>query len=190
MLRVNIISEILIPDTVVEYIEDLLNTIVIEGVDITITINEDIKSIARNFYNENRRQINGEELLTFIRESINPENFLEKYVIIIDDDAYVPGLNFIFGIAEMCGNIAIVFTERLKTVYTIIQTENIEILYYERLKKEILHELGHTLCLEHCINKKCVMSFSNSVLDVDYKDARYCERCIKKIRSIIHWKKL
>jgi archaemetzincin len=108
-------------------------------------------------------------------------------VIVIDDDGYVPDLNFVFGIAELCGNIAIVFTERLKVTY--IGEIDITTLFYERLTKEILHELGHTLCLEHCPNRRCVMSFSNSILDVDYKEARYCRTCIEKARSVISWKK-
>ncbi len=186
MLRINVISHISIPEVVIEYIDELLNSIV--STEVSFIINENIEDLALEFYNKSRNQINGEELLNFLRSSINPENFSEKYVIVVDHDGYVPGLNFIFGIAEMCGNIAIVFTKRLKQTY--YPHQDVEHLFYERLKKEILHELGHTLCLEHCIDKRCVMSFSNTIIEVDLKEAKYCTRCIEKIRTVIHWKKI
>jgi archaemetzincin len=52
------------------------------------------------------------------------------------------------------------------------------------VEKETLHELGHILGLEHCPNPRCVMSFSNSIYDVDRKEARFCEMCKKKLVSM------
>jgi len=50
-------------------------------------------------------------------------------------------------------------------------------LFYERVLKEAVHELGHTWGLGHCLDKKCVMFFSNSLRDTDEKGARFCEQC-------------
>ncbi|NPA71166.1 MAG: archaemetzincin family Zn-dependent metalloprotease [Crenarchaeota archaeon] len=185
MLKINIVSEIDIPDPVLEHIEDTLSEIAPTEVEILEDI--DLTDVVRSFKDNVRGQINAEKLLNALRNVFNIREFNNKIVIVIDDDGYVPGLNFVFGIAELCGNIAIVFTERLKVTY--IGEIDITTLFYERLTKEILHELGHTLCLEHCPNRKCVMSFSNSILDVDYKEARYCRTCIEKARSVISWKK-
>ena len=185
MLKINIVSEIDIPDPVLEHIEDTLSEIAPTEVEILEDI--DLTDVVRSFKDNVRGQINAEKLLNALRNVFNIREFNNKIVIVIDDDGYVPGLNFVFGIAELCGNIAIVFTERLKVTY--IGEIDITTLFYERLTKEILHELGHTLCLEHCPNRRCVMSFSNSILDVDYKEARYCRTCIEKARSVISWKK-
>ncbi len=192
MLRVILISHVLLPDSLVEYVEDVLNRIVPTEVDTAIMA--DLLEIAEEFLDPARGQVNAEKLLEYLRESTGPLDFLEKHVYIVDADAYVPRLNFVFGIAEMCGNIAIVFTRRLRpefwsNVIPQILERPPELVFIERLEKEILHELGHTLCLEHCPNRRCVMSFSNTILDVDAKEADYCRYCSEKIRATIMWRK-
>ncbi len=85
------------------------------------------------------------------------------------DDGYVPGLNFVFGIALPFAGSAIIFTSRLKAVFPG--------RYSERARKEALHEVGHLLGLGHCRVRKCVMSFSNSVFEVDIKSDKFCPTC-------------
>ncbi len=51
------------------------------------------------------------------------------------------------------------------------------VFFFERVKKELLHELGHTFGLGHCQDKGCIMSFSNSVLEVDLKGLGFCSKC-------------
>ena len=192
MLRVVIISHMPIPEDVVNYVENTLNSIVPTRVSVAYV--DEILDIALQFLDISRGQVNAEALLEYIKTTLDTvEDFLEKHVYVIDVDAFVPRLNFVFGIAEMCGNIAIVFTPRLRQefwrgVYEV--PADPELLFRERLEKEILHELGHTLCLEHCPNRRCVMSFANSIMDVDYKRAEYCSHCAEKIRSVVVWKKI
>ncbi len=89
------------------------------------------------------------------------------------DDGYVPGLNFVFGIALPLAGSAVIFTYRLKTP----SSEH----YLERVRKEVLHEVGHLLGLGHCRVRKCVMSFSNSVFEVDMKSERFCPACVASL---------
>jgi len=93
-----------------------------------------------------------------------------KRVFVVDGDGYVEGLNFVFGLALPEYQTAVVFTERLKGRR-----------FEERLAKEITHESGHLYGLGHCANPLCVMSFSNSVIDVDRKGATFCPRCRARI---------
>lgn len=89
------------------------------------------------------------------------------------DDGYVPGLNFVFGIALPFAGSAIIFTYRLRAAFP----ER----YSERVRKEALHEVGHLLGLGHCRVRKCVMSFSNSVYEVDMKSDKFCPTCVASL---------
>ncbi|MCS7106475.1 MAG: matrixin family metalloprotease, partial [Candidatus Aenigmarchaeota archaeon] len=61
------------------------------------------------------------------------------------------------------------------------QAYNEEVLI-KRAVKEAIHEMGHVLGLKHCENPECVMSFSNTVFDVDRKTKNLCEKCKKQLK--------
>ncbi len=191
MLRVYIVSHFPVPEDVVGHVSDVLSGV--SEVDVRVLFMEELVDFALQFYDAVRGQVNAELLLRFLKSSTQvSSSTVEKYVYVVDVDAFVPGLNFVFGIAEYCGDVAIVFTPRLRQEFWgdlyRVQGDPEEI-FCERLKKEILHELGHTLCLDHCKNRKCVMSFSNTIMDVDYKEANYCTSCLAKLRSTLMWGK-
>jgi archaemetzincin len=101
-----------------------------------------------------------------------------KVLGVTDLDLFVPDLNFVFGIAESLGGAAVISLHRLREG----ATEN---RYRERIVKEAVHELGHTLGLDHCPDPGCVMYFSNSLADTDRKGKNYCTSCRKKLAGII-----
>ncbi len=112
-----------------------------------------------------------------LRERLAP--WSDALLLVVGGDAYVPGLNFVFGQAMLGAGVAVVYTERLRPEF--YGEPGDEELLRVRLLKEALHELGHGFGLEHCPNPRCVMSFSNSILEVDRKEPRYCSRCAKKL---------
>ncbi len=130
-------------------------------------------------YDWSRRQYVAELLLSYLSNYKIPD-FM---IAIADVDAYVQNLNFVFGVASPVEGVAIVFLPRLKDEFYGLKGSKDR--FYERVRKEVLHEFGHLLGLEHCENPRCVMSFSNSVLDVDNKGERFCERCLSKIRAFL-----
>ncbi|WP_297092019.1 archaemetzincin family Zn-dependent metalloprotease [Thermococcus sp.] len=96
-------------------------------------------------------------------------------------DLYEEGMNFIFGIAHAGLRTAVVSTFRLRPEFYGDAPD--ERLYTERTIKEAMHELGHVFGLQHCPNERCVMHFSNSIIETDIKDALYCPTCLKKLRK-------
>ncbi len=96
----------------------------------------------------------------------------------IDVDLFVPGLNFIFGLAA--GNTAVISLARLKPEYY-GEMKNV-FLFRERALKEAMHELGHTFGLHHCPDIRCIMHFSNRLEDTDIKGPGFCRNCSIKIR--------
>ncbi len=94
-------------------------------------------------------------------------------------DLYADYLNFVFGEAEFLGKRAVISLKRLRqSFYGLPEDKNLLKL---RALKEAVHEIGHVLGLEHC-SGRCVMRFSNSIIEVDMKDWWFCERCLKKLK--------
>jgi archaemetzincin len=100
----------------------------------------------------------------------NPQ--AERILGVADLDLFTPGLNFIFGQAQVNGQAAIIALARLHPEFW-HQLPNPQ-LFQERTIKEAVHELGHTYGLEHCSNSRCVMYFSNTLGETDRKSDRFC----------------
>lgn len=135
--------------------------------------------ILTSAYDWNRRQYVAEYLLDYLSNY----KLADFTIALADVDAYARGLNFVFGIADPLRGVAIVFLPRLRDEFYGLKGSKDK--FYERVRKEVLHEFGHLLGLEHCDNPKCVMSFSNSILDVDNKGETFCEKCMNKIRAFL-----
>ena len=132
-------------------------------------------------YNSKRKQYLASKILNIIKK-IKTSDF-DKVLGIVDVDLYTSGLNFIFGQAELMGRNCLISVSRLDPrFYSYDYEEN---LFYERVLKESVHELGHTFGLQHCDNRKCVMVFSNSLLDTDYKSSNFCERHQKQLLCLL-----
>ncbi len=105
-----------------------------------------------------------------------PQGF-DRIVGITNVDLVVPPFNFVFGVAEISGQRAVVSTARL-----VDRKDEVTEL---RALKEILHELGHTLGLSHCPNPTCVAAFSNTLADTDRKGPKFCLKCYQQL--LVSW---
>ena len=106
-----------------------------------------------------------------------------KVLGITDVDLFIPVLTFVFGEAQVGGTAAVVSTARLGLTFTGRPASRD--LGETRLLKECLHELGHTFGLVHCAEGTCVMSRSNSILDVDEKRAGFCRDCRQRLEDLM-----
>jgi archaemetzincin len=120
-----------------------------------------------------RRQYHSTELLARLSARRPPETW--RLLGVTPLDLYIPTLTFVFGEAQLEGPGAVVSTCRLRQEFYGLPPD--PALLRERLLKEAVHELGHTLQLRHCDDYRCVMAASHSVEWVDLKSSHFCSAC-------------
>ena len=104
-----------------------------------------------------------------------------KVLMLIEHDLYVPIFTFIFGEAQLNGKLSIVSLCRLHEEFYSGNTN--EELFFTRLIKESLHELGHNFGLKHCQDWDCVMHSSAGIEEVDIKGEFYCDTCAEVVQN-------
>src|SRR4030066_671784 len=104
-------------------------------------------------YDSKRQQYLASELLAGLKKSGVVKG--EKVLGIVDIDLYAPGLNFIFGQADMTSGVALISLCRLRQEFYGLPPD--DVLFLDRAAKEAVHELGHTFGLEPCKNARCVV---------------------------------
>ncbi len=126
-------------------------------------------------WNQHRGQYLASKLLASL-SSLPHAN--DRVLGVADVDIFAPGLNFVFGQADIVRKRALISLWRLRQeFYGLPKDKN---LFRQRVLKEAIHELGHTYGLEHCLEPTCVMHFSNSLHDTDVKGWNFCPNCQEK----------
>ena len=133
--------------------------------------------IPNTAYNPRRRQYSAELLV----QSLEREKKSGKVLAVADFDLYAPSLNFVFGLAGLLTDIAVISIARLRQEFYQLPAD--PALLTTRAIKEAVHEIGHLYGLSHCPDTRCVMHFSNSLQDTDRKSEEPCAKCRKMIKQ-------
>lgn len=98
-----------------------------------------------------------------------------KVLLLTEHDIFIPMLSFVYGQAQLGGPAAVLSLARLRQEFYGL-TPN-RPLFLVRIRKEVLHEIGHTFGITHCEEPICTMSLSTNIQQLDAKRDEFCESC-------------
>ena len=135
---------------------------------------EDVSLNTEDYYEPRRGQCDASKILNSIKQNTE----MEKVILFTSVDLFIPIFTFVFGLAKLMGNAAIISIHRLKNEFYGLPP-NPQLLK-QRLIKETIHELGHLGGLRHCSDYYCVMASSTNTDELDVKGVEYCSECSNK----------
>jgi archaemetzincin len=146
----------------------------------TVAVHEKAVSID-SFYDAQRAQYNSTDIIGHLLERYRfadaPSS--TKILGVAGQDLFIPILTYVFGEAQLGGQAGVVSYYRLPNERYGLPADGK--LFFERLLKEAIHELGHTYGLIHCRAFDCAMHISTYVEDIDTKPAEFCRGCEQKL---------
>jgi archaemetzincin len=131
-------------------------------------------------FDPNRGQYSSTKILRWLLQQIPAD--AKKIMAVTDGDLFIPVLTFVFGEAQLGGKVAVISTARLRQDLNGLPSP--QPVFRARFLTECIHELGHTFGLTHCSFSHCVMTRSNTVLDVDTKISEFCPNCRGLLREL------
>ena len=164
-----------IESKVLEYLKNELPDSLL--INVKIEINQRI-DMPQAVYDSSRKQYDARIVLEDISRHAHINTVDERMLVIANMDLYVPDAEFVFGLADNKG-ICIISLARLKNEFYGYKRD--DKLFFDRVLKEAVHELGHSRGLDNCTNSKCVMYSSNSIADIDKTKNRFCHACKAKL---------
>ena len=133
-----------------------------------------------SFYDAGRRQYNAGGILAAVARRRSSGAF--RTVCLCEADIFIPERDFVFGVASRRSRTALVSVCRLRSTRYGMSPD--PALLEKRLRKLLLHELGHTFGLDHCRNG-CVMAFARSLPQLDASADDYCADCRRRCEKIL-----
>jgi archaemetzincin len=124
-------------------------------------------------YHGERQQYHSSEIIHRMQSLVAADTW--RLLGVTSVDLYIPILTFVFGEAQMGGPCAVVSAHRLRQeLYGFPPDPE---LFRQRVIKEAVHELGHTVSLTHCEDYRCAMAPSHAVEWIDLKESTLCSTC-------------
>ena len=128
-------------------------------------------------YHRERQQYHSSEILQAMQDRLQADSW--RMLGVAEVDLYIPILTFVFGEAQMGGPCALISAHRLRQEFYGLPADPGTL--YQRLLKEAVHEVGHTLELTHCEDYQCAMAPSHAVEWIDLKESTLCSSCRSRV---------
>lgn len=87
---------------------------------------------------------------------------------------------FVFGLASLVDRVGVVSLARFRSTWW--GEDRDLVVFHDRLYKVLVHEIGHTLGLEHCPKASCAMRDDGTLADLDASPRRFCTSCAEGAR--------
>jgi len=130
-------------------------------------------------YHAERQQFHSSQILLRMQPLVHP--WAWRLLAVTNVDLYIPILKYIFGEAQMGGPCGVISSHRLRQEFYGLDGD--DSLLSQRLLKEAIHELGHTLDLQHCPDYRCAMASAHAVEWIDLRETRLCESCGSRVEA-------
>lgn len=138
-------------------------------------VTSDISDLERQ-----RRQRDAAKIILSAKNILKSSDETPRYALLVTkQDLFANKMNFVFGLANRDLGIGVLSTARLTERNDELTPSQIK----ERIFKEAAHEIGHLGGLTHCERDTCLMSFSNTIGEVDQKLPLLCDDCKRKLRT-------
>jgi len=131
-------------------------------------------------FHRERQQYHSSEILQAMQDVA--ANGAWRVLGVTGVDLYIPILTFVFGEAQMGGPCAVVSFHRLMQEFYGLPADPAVLI--DRLIKEAVHEVGHTLDLTHCDDYSCAMAPSHAVEWIDLKGQTLCGGCQGRVVEV------
>jgi len=124
-------------------------------------------------WDEKRRQYSSTLILHDARNRV-PEDAV-RLLVVTRRDLFIPMLSFVYGQAQLNAEAAVLSLARLDQAFYGLPPN--PTLLHHRIRKETIHEIGHSLGLVHCSNRQCAMALSTNIQQLDAKGDDLCDGC-------------
>lgn len=157
-----------IPVKIIQELEESLS-----GLNIDLKVMDKV-SIPESF-NRFRRQHSVERIF----DSLEPNKY-RNAILLTKEDIYDRNTGYVFHAGEIDGPGIVSYFRLRPSFYR--EKINFDLLI-RRIKKEVIHIIGHIIGLEEC-QEPCIMSRSSSIKNIDKKSEHFCKNCKTKMSTM------